>query len=367
MLAWLLVGVFSAGCGSDEGGGQGGPGATAVEATTAWRDTVSVRATSVGSLQADAVVELRPEIDGIVAEIRAEEGERVESGQVLVRLDARELRARYEAAVATLRRAEAEAENFRIRLERNEGLLATGAISPQTYDDLKTSHELAVARVEEARASRRVAARELEKTVIRAPFAGRIDSRSFYLGDLVTSATVLFRLVDNDTLKVEFSMPERYAPKLEPGSPTRIRVASLPNQSFAGVLTFISPLVERETRTLTVKAAIPNPEGALRAGQFADVEVEIERRPDAVIVPETAIVPRSGQNFVFLVREGAAAQQAVETGVRQPGLVEVLSGVQAGDTVVVAGQQRLRDGMPVQVRLQDPDVFRGPIPREAGS
>jgi len=359
----LLLIAIAAGC---DGGADRGPTVTGtqVDATVAWRDTISVRVTSVGSLEADAIVQLRSETEGIVRRILADEGRRVEAGQTLVQLDARELRARYDAAEATLERAMAEEENLRTRVRRNEDLLARGAISQQAFDDLKTSYELARARTAEARANRALAQRLLEKATIRAPFAGTIGSRSFYVGDLIEQGSLLYTLVDDDTLKVEFSVPERYADAVEPGSRTTISVASLPGERFRGAVTFVSPIVEAESRTLAIKALVPNPDGRLRAGQFADVELALQRRRDAVLLPETAIVPRSGQNFVFLVRADTARRREVSIGERRWGLVELATGVAAGDTVVIAGQQRLRDGSTVRPSLRDPESWRQRFDRQ---
>ncbi len=347
-----------------DSGASGGPAGTAVDATTAWRDTISVHAMSVGSLDADKVVDVRSETEGIVQRILADEGQRVTAGELLVQLDARELRARYEAARATLERARAEERNLRTRVERNEALLAQGAISPQAFDDLQTNYELAQARAEEARANVALARRMLEKAEIRAPFAGVVGSRSFYIGDLIEQGSMLYTIVDDDTLKVEFSIPERYAGGIQRGNPVSLEVGSLPGRRFRGSVTFVSPLVERESRTIVVKAVIPNPEGRLRAGQFADVEVALQRRRDAVLLPETAIVPRSGQNFVFLIRADTARRREVRVGERRWGLVELRSGVSPGDTVVIAGQQRLQDGSAVRVSMRDPEAWRQRFDRE---
>lgn len=364
IIAFVALGLSTFSCAGSEQGGRE-DGRLQVEATEAWRDTVSVHVASVGSLEADAIVELKSETEGIVAEILAEEGERVRAGTVLVRLDDRELRARFDAAAAALRRARAEAANLETRLRRNEELLAAGAISPQTFDDLETSYQLAAARVEEAEANLALARRRLEQTRIRAPFEGTIGERNFHVGDLIRVGTLLYVIVDDDTLEVEFSIPERFAPRLQPGSPTTIRVASLPGESFIGNVSFVSPLVEAESRTVTAKAVIPNPAGSMRAGQFADVSVSLERRPDAVVVPETAVVPRSGQNFVFLVRADTARRRPVKLGERQYGLVEIASGVAVGDTVVVAGQQRLQDGAPVRLAFREAKAWREELLREA--
>lgn len=353
LLLALLPVTGPAACGGDDAGdpaGQAGPRATPVEVAEARRDVLSVRLASVGSLQADNIVEIRPETDGTVAAVPVAEGETVRRGAVLVRLDGRELAAELAAAEAAVRRAETERGNLDRRLERNRGLYDKGAISAQTLDDLEASRDAAAARLEEAEAQRDLAARELEKTVIRAPFAGTAGARDLYPGDYVTAGQPLFTLVDDDPLRVEFTVPEQYLGRLEVDRPVRLEVRSRPDESFTGRVVFVSPRVDPRSRTVVLKAAVPNPAGELRAGQFADVELELERRADALLVPESAIVPRGGENFVYVVDgDGNARERRVELGAREPGRVEIRSGVSAGERVVLAGQQRLRDGGPVRV------------------
>jgi membrane fusion protein (multidrug efflux system) len=364
LLFALALGSTACGGGASNAGGGSVP--VQVDATRAWSDTVAVQINSVGSLEAKAIAQLRSEARGTVAEIRALEGERVAAGEVLVLLDDRELRARRDAAAAALNSARAEEKNLRVRVNRNDELLAAGAISPQAYDDMKTNYELAQARVQEASANLALAERLLAQTQIRAPFAGTIGQRNFYLGDLIQVGDPLYTIVDDRTLEVEFSVPERYATRIQPGNPTAVRVAGHSGERFAGTVSFVSPLVDAESRTVTAKAVVPNREGRLRAGQFADVSVALERRLQAVLVPETAIVPRSGANSVFLIRADTARLKPVEIGERQYGLTEVVSGIAAGDTVVVAGYQRLQDGSPVRVSFREPAAWREELLRERG-
>ncbi|MFP3938722.1 MAG: efflux RND transporter periplasmic adaptor subunit [Thermoanaerobaculia bacterium] len=360
--ALLLLGavpIATAGCGGASGDDASAAPAEppAVEVAEARREPVSVRAASVGTLEAEQTVVLRAEAEGVVSAIPVAEGETVRRGQVLVRLDDRELAAQVEAAEATLERARTEAENLAARLERNRGLLEAGAISPQTLDDLESAHEAARARTEEAEANLRLARRRLEKTVIRAPFAGRLGERSFYAGDFLREGDPLMELVDDRPLRVEFDLPEAYLGRVEVGSPVRVEARSDPGRVVDGAVVFLSPRVDSETRTVRIEAEVPNPDGRLSPGQFVEVEIELERRADAVVIPEEAVVPRGGENFVFAVVDDTAKLRSVTLGERAPGRVEVLSGVEAGEQVVVAGQQRIQDGAAVRTteRLDEPE------------
>lgn len=360
-LAPLLLAVFTAGCGgasSDDAAAAPAP-SPAVEVAQARREAVSVRASSVGTLEAEQTVVLRAEAEGVVSAIPVAEGETVRRGQVLVRLEDRELAAQAEAAEAALERSRTEAENLAARLERNRGLLEAGAISPQALDDLESSHEAARARTEEAEANLRLARRRLEKSVIRAPFAGRLGERSFYVGDFVREGDSLMELIDDRPLRVEFDLPEAYLGRVEVGSPVRVEARSDPGREVDGGVVFISPRVDSGTRTVRIEAEVPNPDGRLSPGQFVEVEIELERRADAVVIPEEAVVPRGGENFVFAVADGTARLRSVTLGERVPGRVEVLSGVEAGERVVVAGQQRIQDGAAVRT-TERPDSEGSP-------
>lgn len=345
--AAALLALGLAACGSEGEGAAAGRSPTVVEAVVAKRDTIQVSVRSVGSLEADALVELRAETDGRISRVLFEEGGAVRRGQVLVLLDQDRLRSETEAAAAAVERARVEAENLERQVERNRGLLESGAISQQAYDDLETRRETARAALAEARAALQVARERLEDASVRAPFDGRAGERAIDPGDYVQRADPLVTVVDDDTLEMAFSVPERYVGRLRSGSPVRLTVQSYPDRTFEGAVTFVSPTVDPTNRTVRLKARVPNPALELAAGQFANVELGLERRPDAVVVPEAAVVPQGGQTYVFLVQEGVARRQAVRLGERTPGIVEVTSGVRAGDTVVVAGQQKLQDGSPV--------------------
>ncbi len=349
-----VLALAACGGGGEEDGGEAEgaqavpSGGTPVETAVARRETLSSTVRAVGTLEAEARVEVRPELDGQVTSIEFEEGQEVRQGQILVRLDQNELRARVRAAQAAVKRARTEAANLERRLARNDSLLAAGAISQQAYDDLEAEYESAEAGLDEAEANLELAEQRLEDATIRAPFDGRIGAREFHLGDYVQPGQSLFTVVHDDPLEVRFSVPERYLARLEVGSPVRITVRSDPGRTVTGEVSFVSPYVDSSTRTVAVEARVPNPGAELRAGQFANVVMELESR-EGVVVPEAAVVPRQDRRLVFVVRDGTARQRSVQLGERSRGSVEILSGVSDGDTVVVAGHQRLADGAAVSV------------------
>lgn len=364
---WLTLALVAAaaatGCGG-EGEANQQTSAAPVETATVEQRDLAVTVSSVGSLEADQSAEISSQYSGVVSRILFEEGQDVRRGEVLVRLDGQKLSAELEAAQATLARTRAEASNLERQVERNEQLLERGAISQQAFDDVQTAYESARARLEESQARVSLARRTLEDATIRAPFEGRVGGRDIDVGDYVNEGQPLFPVVDDDTLEVEFTVPEQYVGRLEPGLSVRVQVRSQPDRWYEGEVYFVSPTVDRATRTVALKARVPNPGRELSAGQFADVRTIIEVREDAVVLPEAAVVPRGGRNLVFLVSGGRALQREVAIGERQRGIVEVTAGVSAGDTVVVAGQQRLADSASVSVLGVQPATEPGFDPAE---
>ncbi|MDT8369287.1 MAG: efflux RND transporter periplasmic adaptor subunit [Longimicrobiales bacterium] len=342
-------------CSGDGEAAQGGVGTAAaavpVEIAVARTDTVLQQLRAVGSLEAAALVTVKSESSGRVLSLEVREGSRVEAGAVLLQLDAAKLQAEFEVAEAAAARAETESENLARQLERNRSLLAQGAISPQAFDDIEAAARSADARLREARAALSLARERLEDATVRAPFSGEVGLRSIDLGAYVEDGDDLFQLVDNDPLEIAFPVPERYLGAMQLGARVELQVRNFPDRRFAGEVVFMSPLVDPVNRTVTVKARVANPDRVLRSGQFADVRMELGRRPDAIVIPEAAIVPGRADDAVFVVREGVVTRRSVTVGSRSGGEVEVVEGLAAGDTVVVAGQQRLSDGAAVRVEV----------------
>ncbi len=353
-----VVALVLAACGGGGGGSQAGGQARSqpVQVSVAATDTISVEVDAVGTLEAQASAEVASQVDGTVSRIDFREGSHVPTGEVLVQLDASKLEASLQAARASAAQAEAQADNLQRQVQRNRELLSQGAISKQAFDDLQSSYQSAEAQLGQARANVALAREQLHDATIRAPFAGRVGERTFDVGDYVRKGDPLFTVTDDDTLQVRFTVPEQYADRVRTGSAMQVQLPGLAGQWFDGTVFFVSPTVDPQNRTMTVKAAVPNQDGRLRPGASADVRLVLERRPRAIVVPEAAIVPEQGRSFVYRVRAGEAERVPVTVGVRSAGRVEIQSGISAGDTVVTAGQQRLSDGSPVRIEGFGPGV-----------
>ncbi len=292
-------------------------------------------ATAVGTLRADEAVTLRPEIAGRIAEIRFREGQKVERGAVLVRLDQAEL-----AAVLASSRAQAGLDQQ--RLERAADLFKKNFISQQAFDEARANHARSAAKQREDEA-------RLAKTEIRAPFSGIAGLRQVSEGAFVAAGTDIARLEKIDELKLDFRVPEIFVGRLRPGQSVRVQFDAYGEQGFPGSVYAIEPAVDEATRTVLVRARVANPQSKLRPGMFARVWALLAVRENAVWIPEQAIVPRGQDSYVFRIVDGKAEMVKVQTGVRKVGEVEIAKGIAAGDQVVIEGVQRLGPGSAVQV------------------
>lgn len=311
----------------------GGPPFIPVNMMKVAATPVSSTVEAVGALIAEDSVVLRPEIDGRIEKLLFKEGQPVKKGAVLVTLDSAEQRARLAAAQADLKLAES-------RYKRSEELVAQNFISRQALDEARANLDILRARLRQEQVA-------LDKTVIRAPFAGVAGLRQVSPGAYVGKGDDLVRLDALGTLKLEVPVPETYLPLVRVGQPITLTIDALPGQRFSGTVHAIDPVVDPVSRNVRVRARIANPKGQLKPGMFARATADLGGKTHAILLPEQVIVPRADGSYVFLAVDGKAELRKVVLGKRDPGRVEIVSGVQAGDTVVLDGQIKLRPGVPV--------------------
>ncbi len=304
----------------------------------------SIQATTdipaVGSLRSDEHVQIAPEIAGRIAEIRFQEGERVKQGEILVQLD--DALAQAEVAETAARLVLAKA-NF----ERAETLSKSRNIAERAHDEARANFET-------ARAANELAQVRLSKHTIRAPFSGIVGIRTLSPGAFVSTGTALVNLEKIDILKVDFKIPEIYLADVEVGQKVEVRVDALPQRKFEAEIYAIDPMIDVNGRALQIRARLDNPELVLRPGLFARINVRGRVPREVVLVPESAVVPRAGETFVYRIEDGRAVESKVELGNRRAGQVEIVSGVPADAVVVSAGHQRLKTGALVEIVNRTP-------------
>jgi membrane fusion protein (multidrug efflux system) len=290
---------------------------------------------AVGSLLAEESVIIRPEIDGRIVGLHFQEGQAVAAGTRLVTLDPSE----YEAQLAAQR---ADLKTEEQRLVRTKELHEQKFISKDALD-------VQVGNVARLKAHVQEAESRLAKTVIRAPFSGIVGLRLVSPGAYVKAGADIVRLENVSSIKVDFQIPETFLSKVRPNQEISVRVEAYPDEEFKGRVYAVEPVVDERTRTIAMRARIPNKGYKLKPGMFVRVAVTLATRPDALIVPEQAIWPQGKDSYVYRVVDGKAALTKVEIGNRAPGSVEITKGLAANDVVVTDGQIKLKDGAPVSV------------------
>ena len=315
-------------------GGPPGGFAIGVEtvgvATSVFVDDVA----AVGSLKSNESVVLRPEIAGRIAAIHLREGMPAAKGAVLVALDA-------STQAAELRQAEANLALSQANHRRTEELYEKKFVSARARDEAAANLKVLEAAVALAQA-------RLQKTQIRAPFAGIVGIRNVSIGDYVKEGQELVNIEDIGALKADFRLPESYLSRLRKGQSVEVSTDAMPGQTFKGTLDAIDPLLDASGRAISLRARLENPDLKLRPGMFVRVRLAFGGERQGLAVPEEALVPAGDDNFVFRVVEGKAQRVMVKVGQRRGATVEITEGLKVGDEVVSAGQLKLRDGVPVR-------------------
>lgn len=312
-------------------GGGGPPGAAPLSVVTALpqRVPLGVEIEAVGTALANESVEITAKVSNRIEAIRFTEGQRVRRGTVLVELDRAQ-------TAAELAEAEANLGESRNQFNRGRDLAVTAALSRAQLDQLETSVKTAEARVAAARA-------RLADTVIRAPFDGRTGFRRVSVGGLVSPGAVITTLDDTSIIKLEFTVPQSFLGDLAPGLAVEAKVDGLEGRVFNGKVATLSPRVDPVTRSLAVRAELPNPDGTLRPGMFLSVKLRGRENP-TLVLPEQALVPDEGRNYVFVVADGRAQRREVTTGLRRPGTVAIVQGLADDERVIIDGTFKARDG-----------------------
>ncbi len=356
--ALVLGGLVACG-GSEDGSSGGGPPGRAgggpppmpVDVAATLRDTAIEQVVATGEVEAIQAIEVRPDVEGRIVQIYFREGSEVRRGAALLKIDDAELQAQ-------VARLEAQRDLADQSLRRTEALLAQNAASQAELEE-------AEARARSARAELELQRLRLERTVVRAPFSGVAGERLVSLGDYVTTATPLLSLQTVHPQRASFDVPERYASDLAIGQQVRFEVAAVPGREFVGEVDFVDPRVRLPARTIQIKAVVPNPDRTLQAGMFVEARLATDVRPDALWIPEEAVVQLDAGTFVWVVgAQGQAFRKPVSLGVRRPGLAEVLTGLSEGEPVITAGMERLFEGASVMPR-QALDTGPPPTPGAA--
>jgi len=336
--------------GNDNAAGHGGAGAASdsaqsgpatVEVGKVEVMTLHDEAQAVGSLRSRQGVMLRPEVSGRISKLGFSDGQRVRRGQLLVQLDDA-------LQQAQVKQAMAQASIARTNLQRNRDLVAQNFVSQSAVDQTAAALEVAEAQVALARA-------QLARMRIVAPFDGIAGIRMVSVGDYVKDGADLVNVEDVSSMLVDFRLPERLMSRLKIGQPVDVVLDGMPGRNFAGHVEAVDAQVDADGRSMLVRARLDNRDGVLRAGMFARTRIVFAVRDKALVVPEEALVPQGGKQYVVKVIEtpNGKVTQRIEAklGLRVPGKAEIVEGLSPNDVVVTAGQAKVMraDGLPIKV------------------
>lgn len=316
------------------------------------------RIEATGELRALAEATIAAQVEGEITGIALDEGDPASKGALVVEIDPELRRLEVRNAGASVVEAEAQLGEARREAQRIESLHERQAASEAQLDAARTGVRRTRSRLEAARARLGLAERALRDASVRVPFAGVIARRHVNVGEYVRVGDPLFDLVALDPVEVEFRLAEPDAARVAVGQTVLVRVAPYPDEGFEARVRVVAPTLDRSTRTLRVKAVLPNPDGRLQPGLFARVDLGVAERSGVVVVPEEAVLQRADGSVVYRFRpeaglpaaDGRVERLRVELGSHLERRVELRGAVQAGDLVVVRGQTLLVDGAPVSLR-----------------
>lgn len=347
LTGWPVVVVFAlsllSGCGgppSENADGTEGDDApeepaVPVEVATAEIGAISAAWRGSATLEAEAESDVVARVGGIVETLLAEEGDTVKAGDALARLDT-------DQRALELRQAKAELERLRADHQRNKAIFRENLISRELFD--RTRFEL-----ESAQANYDLTQLALEHSTIRSPINGIVSERYIKVGNLVAANAPAFHVTQFDPLLSVFHVPEREIHKLARQQPAMLSFDAWPDEEFRGVIDRISPVVNPQTGTVKVTVQMRPAGSKLQPGMFGRVRILYDSRDDAVLVPADAVVTEDARDAVFVIADGKAQRREVSVGFAEGDRVQIETGVQAGETVVITGQAALRDDSPVEV------------------
>ena len=343
--AFLLpVLLLCVGCGNGGGTparGEGpGPGErqgappVAVAVAPPERGEIASYYTANASLDPNKEAEVVARVSGVVLELAAEEGDLVQKGDLLLRIEESEYRHR-------LSQTEAEASKVKARFDRLTKMVEGDLISAEEFEETRSD-------LMSAEAAKELAALELSYARVRSPFRGRVVRRYVDPGQMVSEGTALFQVADVSVLLSRVHVPAKEFRNIRTDQTVELRVDSS-DEVLQGEITLVSPIIDPATGTIKVTVEVTDYPGSIRPGDFAEVRIVTDRHENTLLVPKTAVISEKGEDVVYLAVEGVAERRVVQAGFRNEEFAEIISGLAGGESVVVQGQRSLREGQPVKI------------------
>jgi membrane fusion protein (multidrug efflux system) len=305
---------------------------------------------AIGTLDANQEVTISAEVDGVIRDVKVDEGSVVPKGGLLASIDETDLVLEQKRAQAAVKQSEATLANTRLEFNRKEALVKEELVPQQQFEDVSTRLALADAELDRARAALSLAVTKLAKTKTYAPLACVVREKKVSVGDYVKVGTPLLVLIQPNPIKLHFTLPERDVGSLKLQQDVTLRVDAFPGREFKGTVNIIYPSLDEKTRTLKVEALVPNADGLLKPGLFAKVILYTGASKDTIVVPITSLLYEAEKVRVFVVNGEEAHEKPVVLGNKYGELAAIAEGLNEGERVVIAGQQNLADGAKVRIQ-----------------
>lgn len=304
---------------------------------------------TIGTLNPFDEIIVSTEVDGILKNVNVDEGTVVSKGMVLATINDMDYNLEVKRAEAALRQAEATLNNTKLEFGRKQALYKEQLVTQQQFDDVSTRLSLAEAEVERAKAALNLTREKLRKTKIYSPLSGVVKEKKVSAGDYVKNGTNMLVIIQNNPIKLNFTVTEKDVGKLKKGQDVTFKVDAFPDREFKGKVNIIYPSLEEKTRTLQVEALVPNADGALKPGLFAHVILYTGTERDIILVPIISLLYEGEKIKVFVAEGERAKERVVKTGQKYGEMMEIIEGVKKEELVVVAGQQNLSEGVKLNV------------------
>jgi RND family efflux transporter MFP subunit len=295
-----------------------------------------------------------PDIGGKIAKIHVEEGDWVNKGQLLAELDTRATRLQLEQAKAALAVAQANHKDAGRNLERLERLSREKAVSDQQFEKVKLGYEAAEAQLQQAQAAVNLAQHQVDVSIMNAPFRGVVASRNAEEGDMInpmmggyTPASGVLIIMDFSQVKIEVEVSQQDVVRIRKGQNASLKISAFPDRLFLGKISVVNQTADPLSKKFGIEVIVSNPDLVLRPNTFGEVIVEVDVKPDALVIPQNALLQNS---YVFVAQGDKAVRKEVTVGLQNTALLEILSGLEEGERVIVEGNYGLEDGMKIEVK-----------------
>ncbi len=326
-----------------------GPRPTLITVTQAETRLMQRVEHSIGQVQSKSAPRVAAEVDGRVVAVAVEVGQHVAQGDVLARLDDKDFRLNHDAAQADTRRLDALIGSQGRQVERLRDMVKNNFTTESVLEDAAAQLEALREQLKAAQARLAVAQRNLERAVVRAPVGGQVEQRNVDVGDYVKVGTPVFQLATRDLLRVRIPFPEAIAAHLRTGLMVELISPTAPDTVIKSPVTEILPMIGSSSRAVMLVTEVHNP-GDWQPGSSINAYLILEEFPAAVTVPETSVVRRPAGEVVYVIKDGKAEQRIVSTGIRRGGVIQIINGVTADETVALDGASYLTDKAPVSVQ-----------------